>query len=164
MEYEATQAVYFPIVDFFELEFHLLETNRDMKPDAFIRDLVKRCIAKDIERQGLQTKDTALRGFQWKTLFLPEGTVLRTSLGDKVEFAKVIGDRIISDDGATLTPSMFANRHAKGRNAWRFVWLRFPGDDCWVRADECRVRAGGSQRQQSIKRRRASKSVGKDIA
>ncbi|TWI44995.1 hypothetical protein IP92_04170 [Pseudoduganella flava] len=43
-------------------------------------------------------------------------------------------------DGAALTPSQFANQRAKGRNVWRFVWLRFPGNERWVRADDCRVR------------------------
>ncbi|WP_374583380.1 hypothetical protein [Pseudoduganella sp.] len=33
-------------------------------------------------------------------------------------------------------------RNAKGRNAWRFVWLRFPGDDYWVRAGTYRLRDG----------------------
>lgn len=164
MEYEATQPVYFPVSDLLELEFYLLDTNRSMKPDAFIRDLVKRWMAKDIERQGLQTKEPALRGFQWKTLFLPEGTVLRTRYGDKVKFAKVSGDDIISEDGTTLTPSLFANRHAKGRNAWRFVWLRFPGEECWVRAEECRERAGNPPRKQSTKISGASRSVGEYTA
>jgi len=58
----------------------------------------------------------------------------------KSEFAKVLGDRIVSDDGIPLTPSTFANRRANGRNAWRFVWLRFPGDEYWIRAADCRAR------------------------
>jgi hypothetical protein len=53
----------------------------------------------------------------------------------------VVGDRIRADDGEYLTPSLFANRHTTGRNAWRFVWLRFPGDDYWVRAGNCRTTA-----------------------
>ena len=129
MEYEAKQAVYFPVVDFLELELHLLETLPSVKPDAFINDLVKRWLAKDIERGVLRKNGPALQGFQWKTLFLPDGTLLRTSHCDKVEFAKVSGNHIVSEDGMTLTPSLFANRHAKGRNAWRFVWLRFPGEE-----------------------------------
>jgi hypothetical protein len=32
------------------------------------------------------------------------------------------------------------------QNAWRLIWLRFPGDDYWVRADNCRSCA--SQRLQ----------------
>lgn len=114
MEYEARQPVYFPVVDFFELELHLLETRPGVKPDAFIKDLVKRWRARDIERHGLQKRGPALQGFQWKMLFLPEGALLRTSHGDEVEFAKVIGNHIISEDGTRLTPSLFANRHGRG--------------------------------------------------
>jgi hypothetical protein len=69
---------------------------------------------------------------------VPEGTNLRTSYHHTNEFAKVIGDHILSDDGEALTPSQFANRHAQGRNAWRFIWLRFPGETDWVRATERR--------------------------
>lgn len=151
MEYKATQAVYFPVVDFLELELHLLETHPGLKPDAFIKDLVKRWLARDIERGALQKNGPALRGFQWKTLFLPDGTLLRTSHCDKVAFAKVSGNYIVSEDGATLTPSLFANRHAKGRNAWRFVWLRFPGDDYWARADKRREQFGHPPLKQSAR-------------
>jgi hypothetical protein len=42
---------------------------------------------------------------------------LRTSYRDTIEFAKVVGDRIVSDDGTPLTPSLFANRSTNGRNA-----------------------------------------------
>lgn len=164
MEYEARQVVYFPVVDFLELELHLLETRPGVKPDAFINDLVKRWLARDIERQGLQTSSPALRGFQWKMLFLPEGTLLRTSHDDKVEFARVRGDHIVSDDGATLTPSLFANRHARGRNAWRFVWLRFPGDDGWVRAVKCREQCGNPPRKQSTQGAALSKSIDENTA
>jgi hypothetical protein len=149
MEYEARQAVYFPVADLLELELHLLETHPGLKPEAFIKELVKRWLARDMERGVLRKNGPALRGFQWKTLFLPEGTLLRTSHYDKVEFAKVGGDHITTEDGATLTPSLFANRHVKGRNAWRFVWLRFPGDAYWVRADKCRERSGNPRRKQS---------------
>jgi len=151
MEYEAKHAVYLPVVDFLELELHLLETRPGLKPDAFLKDLVKRWLARDIERRMLRTNGPALRGFQWKTLFLPDGTILRTSHREEVEFAKVSGDQIVSEDGAILTPSLFANRHAEGRNAWRFVWLRFPGNDLWVRADECRAQAGNLPRKQSVR-------------
>jgi hypothetical protein len=59
--------------------------------------------------------------------------------GETVEFAKVSGDRIVSDKGATSTPAIFANRRAKGCNAWHLIWLRFPGDKAWIRADDCRA-------------------------
>ncbi|WP_338760322.1 hypothetical protein [Massilia sp. METH4] len=139
MEYESTQPVNLPVTDFLELEFYLMDTRPGVKPDAFLAEMLKRWLRAENERLALRKSGPALRGFQWKNLFLPDGTNLRTRHGNTVEFAKVCGDRIISDDGIALTPSQFANRHMKGRNAWRFVWLRFPGKEQWVRAGDCRL-------------------------
>ena len=149
MEYESKQAVNFPTEDFLTLEFHLMETRPNVRPEAFVIDLVRRWLAFDKERLALRKNGRALRGFQWKNIFLPDGTRLRTSYCHATEFAKVIGDHIVSDDGARLTPSRFANRHAKGRNAWRFVWLRFPGDDYWSRAADYRSRFDDQVRKPS---------------
>jgi hypothetical protein len=99
---------------------------------------------------AIRKNGRALRGFQWKNVFLPDGTHLRTSYLDSIEFAKVVGDRIRSDDGEYLTPSLFVNRHTTGRNAWRFVWLRFPGDDYWIRADNCRTSAAKKLQRHAI--------------
>ncbi|MCC6069885.1 hypothetical protein ACFSQU_03000 [Massilia sp. GCM10020059] len=140
MAYEPKQAFHLPIEDFLKLELHLMESRPDAKPEAFVADLVRRWIAIDTQRLALRKNGPPMRGFQWKNVFLPEGTRLRTSYRHAAEFAKVVGDHIVSDEGARLTPSLFANRHTKGRNAWRFVWLRFPGDDYWSRATDCRRR------------------------
>lgn len=140
MEYEAKQPVDLPIVDYLKLELHLMETHPNLRPDAFVTDLVRRWLVIDTERLALRKNGPPMRGFQWKNLFLPDGTKLRTTYRHATEFAKVVGDRIVSEDGARLTPSRFANRYAKGRNAWRFVWLRFPGNDAWSRAADCRSR------------------------
>lgn len=149
MTYEAKQAVYLPVTDFLQLEFFLMDARPGVKPDAFITDLVNRWLAVEMERLALRERGHALRGFQWKNVFLPEGTALRTSYCNTIEFAKVVGDQIVTDDGAKMTPSQFANRHAKGRNAWRFVWLRFPGNDYWIRASTCRIRHHERQSRQS---------------
>ena len=141
MEYIATQPVNLPIANFLELEFYLIDNRPGVKPEAFVAELVKRWLALENERLTLRRDGQPLRGFQWKSLFLPDGTSLRTAYGDDVEFAKVRDDRILSDDGVALSPSQFANRRATGRNAWRFVWLRFPGNDRWVRAGDCRAQA-----------------------
>lgn len=140
MAYEAKQAVYLPVTDFLNLEFYLMDARPGVKPDAFVTELVNRWLAVEMERNTLRERGPAMRGFQWKNVFLPEGTALRTSYCDTIEFAKVIGNQIIAEDGTRLTPSQFANRRAKGRNAWRFVWLRFPGNDYWIRASTCRMR------------------------
>jgi len=149
MAYEAKQPVYLPIADFLNLEFYLMDARPGVKPDAFITELVNRWLAVEMERQSLRERGYPMRGFQWKNVFLPEGTALRTSYCNAIEFAKVVGDKVIAEDGTKLTPSQFANRHAKGRNAWRFVWLRFPGNDYWERASTCRLRHHDSLSSQS---------------
>lgn len=141
MGYVPIQPVNLPLSEFMELEFYLMDHRPGVKPEAFVAELVKRWLAVENERLALRRDGPALRGFQWKNLFLPDGTNLRTAYGEEVHFAKVRGDRIVAEDGVTLTPSQFANRRSQGRNAWRFVWLRFPGNERWVRADDCRVRS-----------------------
>jgi hypothetical protein len=70
--------------------------------------------------------------------------------GGRVAGLGEAGIGIRSDDGEYLTPSLFVNRHTTGRNAWRFVWLRFPGDDYWIRADNCRTSASKKLRRHAI--------------
>jgi hypothetical protein len=142
MAYIPMQMLHLPYSDFLALEFHLIDTRPGVKPAEFITGLVQRWLKLDQERLALRKNGQPLRGFQWKNVFLPDGTNLRTSYRNAVDFAKVVGDRIVAADGASLTPSLFANTQAKGRNAWRFVWLRFPGEDHWVLADQCRQRTG----------------------
>ena len=126
MPYEHKQAIYLPITDFMKLELHLLETRPGVKTDAFVTEMVRRWLAVDMERTALRKNGAAIRGFQWQTVFLPHGTKLRTSYRETVDFAEVRGDQIVSADGTPLTPSLFANRHAQGRNAWRFVGCASP--------------------------------------
>ena len=47
------------------------------------------------------------RGYQWKSLFLPEGTELRSWSYAQHKFARVEGDQIIYD-GRAVTPNQFA--------------------------------------------------------
>jgi len=149
MTYEAKQPVYLPVTDYLELEFYLMDARPGVKPDAFVTELVHRWLAVEMERLALRKNGHAMRGYQWKNLFLPDGTSLRTSHCGVIDFAKVMGNRIVSDDGASLTPSQFANRHANGRNAWRFVWIRYPGDEYWIRAVNCRAHADALRLRQS---------------
>jgi len=140
MDYVATRPVHLPASNLLELEFHLMETQPGAKLEEFIAELLKRWLKVDLERTALHKNGAPVRGFQWKNIFLPDGTNLRTSYRQTVEFAKVVGEHILSEDGRSLTPSLFANRHTAGRNAWRFIWLRFPGEGHWIRAIDCRAR------------------------
>lgn len=158
MDYVAKQAVYVPVTDYLNLELHLLDTQPGVTPDSLLTGLLKRWLAAELERSAPKS-NPAIHGFQWKNLFLPEGTRLRTAYGDKIEFAKVAGDCIVSDEGASLTPSVFANRHAQGRNAWRFIWLRFAGEEQWIRAYDCRARLGDAAPKRSKRKLSPSNEV-----
>ncbi|WP_395400476.1 hypothetical protein ACHMW6_23820 [Pseudoduganella sp. UC29_106] len=77
-------------------------------------------------------------GYQWKQVFLPDGTRLRASFGGHKYFAKVEGGEIKYGEHA-MSPSRFANLQGSGnRNAWKAVWLCLPGSEEWLLADVCR--------------------------
>lgn len=86
-----------------------------------------------------QATEQSDAGYQWKELFLPEGTRLRARFGREQYFAVVKQAEIICAD-CTVSPSRFANMYGSGnRNAWKAVWLRLPGNDGWLLADVCRA-------------------------
>jgi hypothetical protein len=92
-----------------------------------------------VQGQGQVLEGASALGYQWKQVFLPAGTVLRASFGRQPCYAVVEGSEIKYGE-FSLSPSAFANLHGGGnRNAWKAVWLRFPGFKDWVRADECRA-------------------------
>jgi len=69
-----------------------------------------------------------LHGYQWKCLFLPEGTVLRSWSYGEHNYARVEGDHIIHN-GREVSPNQFARAFARSnRNAWDDLFIRRPGD------------------------------------
>jgi hypothetical protein len=78
------------------------------------------------------------RGYQWKSLFLPEGTVLRSWSYGEHNYARVEGDQIIHD-GRAVSPNRFAQMFAQStRNAWNDLYVRRPSDKQFKLA--CRLR------------------------
>jgi len=77
------------------------------------------------------------KGYQWKQLFLPNGTELRSIYCGRSTYAVVDHEQILCD-GVPTTPSRLSNRHGCGtRSAWKTIWLRFPDSRRWQRADRC---------------------------
>ncbi len=82
-----------------------------------------------------------LHGYQWKQLFLPDGTRVRMEYLEQSYFARVVGDQLIYG-GASVSPrAMTLAIAGDGRNAWRDLWLRMPGERDWVNARRLRARA-----------------------
>jgi hypothetical protein len=80
----------------------------------------------------------AMSGYQWKHLFLPNGTLLRTIFDGK-NFHCLVEDDHIRYNGEKVSPSGFAN--AVGgirRNAWKVIWILFPNSSVWKLAGTLR--------------------------
>ena len=93
----------------------------------------------------LSESDT--RGYQWKSLFLGDGTQIRMQYKGTYFYAKVEGDEIIYQ-GKSISPGSLANTIAgSSRNAWRDLWIKRPDDKEWKLADDCRreTKAGCGQ-------------------
>jgi hypothetical protein len=91
-------------------------------------------------KSELLTKSAA-RGYQWKGLFLPEGTEVRMQYKGEYHYAKVEGDQLIYE-GMPTTPGSLANTVASSsRNAWRDLWVKRPSDPEWRLADDRRREA-----------------------
>jgi hypothetical protein len=79
-----------------------------------------------------------IHGYQWKSLFLPEGTVLKSWSYGENNYARVVGDQIIHN-GRAVSPNQFAQSFARStRNAWQDLFIRRPGDKTFKIA--CRLR------------------------
>lgn len=82
----------------------------------------------------------SLSGYQWKQVFLPNGTVLRTIFNGKNFHCRVEDDEIVYD-GKKVSPSGFVN--AVGgvrRNAWKVVWVLLPNSSVWKSAGSLRAK------------------------
>jgi hypothetical protein len=80
----------------------------------------------------------SVRGYQWKTLFLPDGTELRSWSYGEHNYARVIGDEIIHK-GKAVSPNQFAQSFARSfRNAWTDLYIRRPEDKQFKLADRLR--------------------------
>jgi len=88
-----------------------------------------------------------VRGYQWKSLFLPEGTVLRSWSYGEHNYACVEGDLIIHQ-GRAVSPNQFAQSFARStRNAWTDIFIRRPGDQQFKLA--CHLRRASKEQDKA---------------
>mgnify|MGYP006318809633 CR=1 FL=1 len=85
----------------------------------------------DARKRAAQSADQLPKGYQWKTVFLPTGTRLKTIVQGRAFYATVDGDQI-NYEGRPVSPHEFANLFGvDGRNAWRDVWVHLPYEPIW---------------------------------
>jgi hypothetical protein len=84
-------------------------------------------------------------GYQWKKVFLPNGTLLRTVFDGKNYHCVVDGGQI-RYKGVAMSPSGFANVvGGVRRNAWKVIWILFPDSGQWHLAESLRARKAPSR-------------------
>ncbi|MYM85363.1 hypothetical protein GTP44_25945 [Duganella sp. FT50W] len=89
----------------------------------------------------------SVRGYQWKSLFLPEGTEIRSWSYGEHNYARVVGDDLIHK-GKSVTPNAFAQSCARSmRNAWKDLSVRRPQDKQFKMAHRLRLELAEQARQ-----------------
>ncbi len=121
-----------------ELTMHLRKSGSTLSPAEAAAVAIRSWISAQQHPAASATEAGSTRGYQWKSLFLPEGTELRMSTVGATYHARVQGDDIIykgrkvSPRGLTLAVA------GEGRNAWRDLWIKFPGARAFIPASRCR--------------------------
>lgn len=132
-------AIPVPIPDFQALSDYMERTSRREEIGELAGQAIRRWLAQQAAEEKIGKGKRPLTGYQWKNLFLPSGTILRFTHKCRNYHATVKGDSIVHE-GKVVSPSQFVNTigTAAGRNAWKRVWLLFPGEANWKLAAKCR--------------------------
>lgn len=97
------------------------------------------------------------RGYQWKQLFLPDGTDLRLRYRGAWYYAKVEGDQLVYA-GEPVSPREWGLMvTGTVRNPWRDIWIRRGVTEPWTRAAVWRSQSGSDRIDPHTNRRRQSR-------
>ncbi|WP_426343486.1 hypothetical protein ACN9MU_22535 [Pseudoduganella sp. R-32] len=100
---------------------------------------------------------STLDGYQWKNVFLPDGTTLRNVYKRTSYLAHVEGRELLFE-GKCVSPAQFVNRVGGAfRNAWATIWIRFPNEGEWKQAMSLRKKTPQFKSKQG--RTRGNKSA-----
>lgn len=123
---------------FLQLADFLREKNDPRDPVIVVSDAIEYWLANANWKQELLTEegDKISRGYQWKNLFLPDGTELRMPYKDANFYAKVEGDEVIYDGKSVSPASMVNSISGTSRSAWRDMWFKRPEDKQWLPAKD----------------------------
>lgn len=130
-----------------ELAMHLRNTGSMLTAAQAATQAIRAWMAANPTQAPAPDEPVPVQGYQWKSLFLPSGTELRMSTREATYHARVVGDYIMFE-GRRYSPRGFTLHIAgSGRNAWRDLWLRLPGERYYLpagrrRREQERVAAG----------------------
>jgi hypothetical protein len=119
-----------------ELADHLKMSGNTNSIAQVTNDAIRAWIDADKARSPQAAEPS--RGYQWKTVFLPDSTELRMECAGTKHYARVVGDNIIYAGRSVSPRGMTLAVAGDGRNAWRDLWIRLPGERNWKSATRCR--------------------------
>jgi hypothetical protein len=126
-----------PTEQFLELSNFLRANSDPRDPVLVVNEAIDYWIQNASWKPELLAQTDA-RGYQWKNLFLPDGTQIRMPYKGTFYYANVESDQIIYE-GKSISPGSLANQIASSsRNAWRDLWIKRPEDKEWTLANNYR--------------------------
>lgn len=144
-------AVEVPLGVYLELAFRLRNSGDTREPNDVVVFALKAWLG---NRQGKSNG-----GYQWKELFLPDGTELRMRYRGTYYYANIDGDQL-KYAGETVSPRDWALLvTGTVRNPWRDIWIRRGINECWTRAAMWRTGSTHSPMLPNTDRRRRTRRM-----
>ena len=136
---KSSVSVPIPTEQFLHLASFLLSKDDPRDPVEVVSSAVQYWLDNASWKSELLSEvSSAIRGYQWKNLFLPQGTQIRMQYKGTYSYARVEDDEIVYR-GKSISPARLANTIAGGsRNAWHELWIKRPQDKEWKLAADCR--------------------------
>ncbi|UTY57039.1 hypothetical protein [Massilia sp. erpn] len=116
-----------PPTIYFKLSTHLFHTFDKRQPGEVATQAIRTWLAAERGK-------ASGRGYQWKSLFLPDSTELRMHYRGDYYYAKVEGDRLMYNYEPVSPREWTLLVTGTVRNAWRDIWIRRNAGECWLRA------------------------------
>ena len=137
---------------FLKLADFLKEHGSDRDPVQAIEDAIDYWMENASWKKADLMPETVVsagaRGYSWKSLFLPSGTMVRIRYEGAYTYAKVVDDYLVYK-GERVSPNQFARQvTGTARDAWRDLWIKRPADADFRVADDLRDPSTVPERKQ----------------
>jgi hypothetical protein len=107
-----------------------------------VASIVEHAVAGFLDRtaEDFDVGSPRKQGIQWESLFLPDGTGVRTKYFGNVQSAEIVDAKIMWDGEAYSSMSQLARamRGDTSNNAWKVLEIKRPADATWQPADRLR--------------------------
>jgi hypothetical protein len=144
-------AVQVPLGVYLELAYRLRNSGDTREPDDVVVVALKAWLGNRQEK--------SIGGYQWKELFLPDGSELRMRFRGAYYYARIDGDQL-KYAGEIVSPRGWALMvTGTVRNPWRDIWIRRGINECWTRASMWRSASEYSPLRPHAERRRHARTA-----